>query len=53
MTQLYDIIIEGQTIHADLSEESFLDVLDDLSTAYYEKGYPDPSTISYTTHTKE
>lgn len=53
MTQLYDIIIEGQTIHKGVSEETFFDVMSDLSTAYYERGYPHPSTISHTTYIKE
>ena len=53
MTQLYDIIIEGKTIHKGLSEETFFDVMTDLSTAYYERGYPDPSNVSHKTYTKE
>ncbi len=53
MTQLYDIIIEGQTIHKGVSEETFFDVMSDLSTAYYERGYPNPSDVSHTTYIKE
>jgi len=53
MTQLYDIIIEEQTIHKGLSEETFFEVMSDLSTAYYERGFPDPSTISHITYIKE
>ena len=53
MTQLYDIIIEEQTVHKGLSEETFFEVMSDLSSAYYERGYPDPSTISHITYIKE
>ena len=53
MTQLYDIIIEDQTVHKGLSEETFFEVMSDLSAAYYERGYPNPSTISHITYIKE
>ena len=53
MEQLYDIIIEGQTVHKGISEELFFDVMSDLSTAYFEVGYPDPSTITHKTYIKE
>ena len=53
MDHLYDIIIEEQTVHTGLSEETFFEVMSDLSTAYYERGYPDPSTISHITYIKE
>jgi hypothetical protein len=53
MDQLYDIIIEEQTVHKGLSEETFFEVMSDLSSAYYERGYPNPSTISHITYIKE
>ncbi len=53
MTPLYDIIIEEQTVHKGVSEETFFEVMSDLSAAYYERGYPDPSTISHITYIKE
>ena len=53
MEHLYDIIIEGQTVHKGISEELFFDVMSDLSNAYYEVGFPDPSTISHITYIKE
>lgn len=53
MTQLYDIIIEGQTVHKGIPEEVFFEVMSDLSTAFYERGFPDPSTISHITYPKE
>ena len=53
MDHLYDIIIEGQTVHKGLSEEEFFDVMSNLSTAYYEVGSPDPKTVSHITYIKE
>ena len=53
MEHLYDIIIEGQTVHKGISEELFFDVMSDLSTAYYEVGFPDPSTVTHKTYIKE
>ena len=53
MAQVYDILIEGQTVHKGVSEETFFDVMTDLSTAYYEVGFPDPSTISHITYIQE
>jgi len=53
MEQVYDIIIEGQTVHKALSEVEFFELMSDLSTAYYEVGYPDPSTISHITYLGE
>jgi len=53
MEQLYDIIVEGQTVHKGISEETFFDIMSDLSTAYYEVGFPDPKTVSHTTYIKE
>jgi hypothetical protein len=53
MEQVYDIIIEGQTVHKGVSQEVFFDVMSDLSNAYYKMGFPDPSTISHTTYIKE
>jgi len=53
MEHVYDIIIEGQTIHKAISEELFLDLMSDFSTAYYERGFPDPTTITHKTYTKE
>ena len=50
MEQVFDIIIEGQTVHKALTETEFFEVMSDLSNAYYEMGYPDPSKISHITY---
>ena len=47
MEHKYDIMIEGQLIHKDLSEDTFFEVMQDLSTAWYERGFPDPATITH------
>lgn len=53
MEQVFDIIIEGQTVHKALTETEFFEVMSDLSTAYYEMGFPNPSTISHLTYIGE
>lgn len=55
MEHLYDIIIEGQTVHKALTEDTFFEVMADLSTAWYEKGFPNPTNITHITYpaTKE
>ena len=53
MEHVYDIIIEGQTIHKAISEELFLDLMSDFSIAYYERGFPDPTLISHKQYIKE
>ena len=50
MEQVFDIIIEGQTVHKALTQVEFFEVMSDLSTAHYETGYPDPSKISHITY---
>ena len=50
MEQVFDIIIEGQTVHKALTSSEFFEVMSDLSTAYYETGFPEPSTISHITY---
>jgi len=52
MEHLYDIIIEGQTVHKGLSEEEFFDVMSDLSTEYYESGETH-KLIEHKTYIKE
>lgn len=47
MEQVFDIIVEGQTVHKALTETEFFEVMSDLSTAYYEMGSPHPSTVSH------
>lgn len=53
MEHLYDIIIEGQVVHKGLSEDMFFSVMSDLSTAWYEKGFPNPTSITHITYFKE
>ena len=53
MEQVFDIIVEEQTIHKALTETEFFEIMSDLSTAYYETGYPEPSKISHITYVGE
>ena len=53
MEHLYTIFVEGQPVHKDICESDFFEIMADLSTAYYEVGFPDPSTVSHTMYTKE
>ena len=53
MTHIYDIMIEGQRVHQGISEDLFLELMVDFSTAYYETGFPHPNSISHTTYIKE
>jgi len=53
MEQVFDIIIEGQTVHKALTQVEFFEVMSDLSTAYYETGYPEPSNVSHITYIGE
>ena len=53
MEQVFDIIIEGQTVHKALTETEFFEVMSDLSIAHYETGFPDPSKISHITYVGE
>jgi len=36
----YNIYCNGRKIYSDLSEEDYLDVMEDLAQEYYEKGTP-------------
>ena len=53
MEHLYDIMIEGQPVHKGIPEGDFFEIMEDLSTAYYETGFPDLSNVTYTFYTKE
>jgi hypothetical protein len=41
----YNILCNGRAIYKDLSEESMLDIMEDLSLKYYEEGTPHPDEI--------
>jgi len=53
MTHLYDILIGGVPAYKGLSEDKFFEMMEELSTSFYEKGYPAPSEVSHTTYTQE
>jgi hypothetical protein len=41
----YNILCNGRIIYKDLSEESMLDIMDDLALKYYEEGTPHPGEL--------
>jgi hypothetical protein len=41
----YNILVKGRKIYSDLSEEEYFDIMEDLSTQFYETGSPDPTDI--------
>ncbi len=43
--ELFDILCSGRSIYKNLTEEEMLDVLDELSTKFYETGVPKPEDI--------
>ncbi len=53
MEHRFNILIEGQVVHKAVTQEMFFDIMEDLSNAYYETGFPDPKTISHTIHKAE
>ena len=53
MEHLYDIIIAGHTAHKGLTEGEFFELMEDLSKAHYETGYPDLSIIDHRMYLKE
>tara|TARA_X000000368_G_scaffold249919_1_gene197392 strand:+ start:137 stop:355 length:219 start_codon:yes stop_codon:yes gene_type:complete len=52
-TELYNITIEGGEIYTGLSEEQFMDKMMELSSCYYETGYPSPDLITHQTYNGE
>jgi hypothetical protein len=42
----YNIYCNGRKIYSDLSEEDYLDVMEDLAQEFYEKGTPAPHEIN-------
>jgi hypothetical protein len=45
---VYTIYINGAETHTDLSEDEFLDIMDDYAYSYYQTGRPHPDRISHT-----
>ena len=45
MTEKYTILRKGKVIYENLTEEEYFDMMEDLSDEFYQKGFPDPTTI--------
>lgn len=44
-TEKYNILINGERIHQDLSMDEFFDIMEDLAQKFYEEGSPHPSEV--------
>jgi hypothetical protein len=42
----YNILCKGRKIHQNLTEEQFLDTMEDLAQQFYESGTPNPYDIT-------
>jgi len=41
----YTILHKGKTLHKNLTEEEYFDIMEDLSVEYYQKGSPRPQDL--------
>ena len=41
----YNIWCKGELIHSNISEEEYMDAIQDLALKYYEEGSPEPHQI--------
>jgi hypothetical protein len=41
----YNILVKGRKIYSELSEEEYFDIMEDLSSQFYETGSPEPTDI--------
>lgn len=41
----YNILCNGRKIYSNLTENEYLDVIEDLANQFYQTGSPDPSEI--------
>ena len=44
--ELYDVRVKGRLVLSNGSMEDAMEIIQDLSEAYYNTGQPDPSTIT-------
>lgn len=44
-TQQYNILLNGEKIHSNLTEEEYFDIMEDLSVKFYQTGSPKPENI--------
>ena len=45
---VYTIYINGAERHTDISEDEFLDIMDEYAYSYYQTGSPHPDNIKHT-----
>jgi hypothetical protein len=41
----YNILVKGRKIYSNLSEEDYFEIMENLSTQFYETGSPHPTDI--------
>ena len=41
----YNILCKGEVIHSNLTEEEYMDTIEDLAQKFYEEGSPSPNEI--------
>jgi hypothetical protein len=45
MKEKYNILCKGRKIYSNLTEEEYFDIMEDLSTKFYQTGSPNPNEI--------
>ena len=43
--ELYNVYIKGKQVYSNLSEEEYMDTMEDLSNDFYQTGIPSPDDI--------
>jgi len=43
--KFYNILCKGRKIYSNLTEEEYFNVMEDLSTEYYQTGSPNPEDL--------
>lgn len=45
MADSYNILYKGETIHTNLTEEEYFNIMEDLSIEFYQTGSPRPEDL--------
>jgi hypothetical protein len=44
-TEKYNILLNGERIHQNLTRDEFFDIMEDFAQKFYEEGSPHPSEV--------